>query len=288
MEYVEEAEVREISPEKERNNRIINAIAAYLISFVLITVFFYLITGFLAYKFYLHPKIYFFKIEFLSNFNEWTEERVIKTFSPAPIFYFLLGVALILLQRVYKKRPGIFKMVLLWFGIHALNTFIVHILLSPMELSTDLNFTMITSYLYWQDTSKLTMSVTSLTLIFLLGNIVAKPFVQLANTTQLIHKNESRFYFLFQVVFIPYLAGTLLSFFYFSGASSIIITTYAVTMFAVVFSIFIYAMKSKMIMVYRLPESVDINKKLLVGLILLLIFIKLSPLNTGIVLHHIK
>jgi hypothetical protein len=106
MEYVEEAEVRELSPEKERNNRIINAIAAYIFSYVLVTVFFYLITGFLAYKFYLHPKIYFFKIEFLSNFNEWTEERVIKTFSPAPIFYFLLGVEISLGPFRWEVRSG--------------------------------------------------------------------------------------------------------------------------------------------------------------------------------------
>lgn len=285
MEYVEEAIVTEISPEKERNNRIINACVAYLLAYVAVTVFFHLITGFLAYKFYLHPKIYYFKLEFLSNFDQWTEERVVKTFAPVPMFYILLGIVVLLLQRTFKKRPGIFKMVMLWVGIHALNTVIVHILLTPMELTTSLNFTMITSYYFWQDSSKIIFSVSSLFVIFLLGNFVAKPFVQLANTTQLIHKNESRIYFLFQIVLIPYLLGTALSFIYFSGAYSAINSTYAVTMFAIVFSIFIYSMKNKMIMVYRLPESVEINKKLLIILILSLIFIKLSPLNSGIVLE---
>ncbi|MFN4122305.1 MAG: hypothetical protein ACK4GL_03255, partial [Flavobacteriales bacterium] len=95
MEYVEQAEVREISPEKERNNRIINACVAYLIAYVTLSVLFHVITGFLAYKFYLHPKVYYFKIEFLSNFEQWTQERVNKTFAPAIILYTLVGVSIL-------------------------------------------------------------------------------------------------------------------------------------------------------------------------------------------------
>jgi hypothetical protein len=285
MEYVEEAEVRELSPEKERNNRIINACVAYLIAYVGLSVFFHFITGFLAYKFYLHPKLYYFKIEFLSNFEQWTIERVNKTFAPSLIIFTIIGVSMLLLQRTFKKRPGLFKMIMLWIGIHALNTVIVHVLLSPMEIKTSLNMTMLTSYQFWDDQSKLTLSVFSLFFPFIIGNYVAKPFVQLANTTQLIHKNISRITYLFQIVVIPFLLGTLVQFIYFAGSESVFNAAYAITMFTTVFSIFIYALRNKMIMVYRLPESPDINNKLLVGLILFMVILKLSPLNTGLVLY---
>lgn len=285
MEYVEQAEVREISPEKERNNRIINACVAYLIAYVTLSVLFHVITGFLAYKFYLHPKVYYFKIEFLSNFEQWTQERVNKTFAPAIILYTLVGVSILFLQRAFKKRPGLLKMIMLWIGIHSLNTVIAHALLTPMEIKTSLNFTMLTAYQYWEDQSKLTLSVFTLFFPFIIGNFVAKPFVQLANTTQLIHKNLNRITFLFQIVLIPYLLGTVIQFIYFAGSESVYNAAYAITLFVIVFSIFLYAMRNKMIMVYRLPERPEINNKLLIGLILFMIFLKLSPLNSGLVLH---
>jgi hypothetical protein len=110
---------------------------------------------------------------------------------------------------------------------------------------------------------------------------VAKPFIQLTNSTQNIHKNENKLIYLFQTVFLPWLICSGVSLIYFSDGSFILNLALVLTMFMVIISIFINAMKNRMIMIYKMPETGEIENKFLIVLSSVLIFMKIF-LNNGI------
>jgi hypothetical protein len=122
--------------------------------------------------------------------------------------------------------------------------------------------------------------VASIILIFI-GSLVAKSFVQITNSTQHIHKNENRLLYLFQIVFLPWLICSGVTMIYFGDGSFILNLASVTTMFIVVISIFINAMKNKMIMIYKMPETGEIENKFLIVLSSVLILMKIF-LNNGV------
>lgn len=277
-----------VSTVQERNNRIINSCLAYFASYALMYVLFHVVTALFAKRYNLFPKLYFFKVEFTNNYNLWQIQPVIKTFVSGPTFCFFVGVLALIGQRYYKKRPGIAKLFLLWLGVHFLNMFCTQLALLPIKNVGAQNLQasylgVVADYMFWTDVYKIIAAIISSLLLILIGGLVSKPFVQLTNSTQLIHKNENRVIFLFQIVFIPYILCSIVILFYFSDGLFILNLTTILTMFVIIISLFINALRNRMIMIYRMPETGEIENRFLIILVSILIITKLF-FNNGIMI----
>lgn len=286
LDFTEKLSTRGGSGEQERNNRIINSVIAYLAAFSIVYVSFNVVTALFAKRYQLFYKLFFFKVDFTQNYDLWTIESVLKTFIAGPVFCLLGGVIALLIQKLYRKRPGILKLFWLWLGIHYLNFFCAQVVLMPIKNtgSQGINASylgIVSDYLYWEDFSKLIASILATLALIFIGSLVSKPFIQITNSTQHIFKNESRIIYLFQTVLLPYLIGSAITLVYFSDGSFILNLAVIFSLFVVIVSVFINSMKSKMIMIYRLPESGLIENKFLIILASALILMKIL-LNNGI------
>jgi hypothetical protein len=139
----------------------------------------------------------------------------------------------------------------------------------------------VADYMYWEDFAKIIASIIATMALIFIGAITAKPLIQITNSTQHVFKNENRIVYLFQTVLLPYLICSGVVLIYFSDGSFILNLGLVFTMFVIVVSIFINAMKNKMIMIYRLPETGMIENKFLIILASTLILMKIF-LNNGI------
>ena len=286
LDFTEKLSTRGDSTEQERNNRIINSVIAYLAAFTIVYVSFNVVTALFAKRYQLFYKLFFFKVDFTQNYDLWTIESVLKTFISGPVFCLIGGVIALMIQKLYRKRPGILKVFWLWLGIHFLNFFCAQLVLMPIKNtgSQGINAShlgIVADYLFWEDFSKLIASILATLILLSIGSLAAKPFIQVTNSTQNIFKNESRIIYLFQTVLLPYLIGSAITIVYFSDGSFILNLALIFCLFVVIVSIFINAMKSKMIMIYRLPESGLIENKFLIVLASALILMKIL-LNNGI------
>ncbi len=286
LDFTERISSRGNAGEQERNNRIINSAIAYLAAFAIVYVSFNVVTALFAKRYQLFYKLFFFKVEFTQNYDLWTIESVLKTFISGPVFCLIAGVLSLFIQKIYRKRPGILKLFWLWLGVHFLNFFCAQMVLMPIKNtgSQGINASylgIVADYMYWEDFSKLIASIIASLVLILIGSVVSKPFVQITNSTQHVSKNENRIIYLFQTVFLPYAMGSAITLVYFSDGSFILNLALVFSLFVVIVSIFINALKNRMIMIYKLPETGLIENRFLIGLATVLILMKLL-LNNGI------
>lgn len=286
LDFTEKISSRHGSGEQERNNRIINSTIAYLAAFTISYVSFNIVTALFAKRYNLFYKLFFFKVDFTQNYDLWTIESVLKTFIAGPVFCLLAGTVALIIQKLYRKRPGIQKTFWLWLGVHYLNFFCAEMVLMPIKNtgSQGINASflgIVADYLYWEDFSKLIASIIATLLLIALGSIVSKSFIQITNSTQHVTKNENKIVYLFQTVLLPYIIGSSIALVYFSDGSFILNLALVFCLFVVIVSIFINSLKSRMIMIYRLPETGLIENKFLIGLASALILMKIL-LNNGI------
>jgi hypothetical protein len=286
LDFTERISSRGNAGEQERNNRIINSAIAYLAAFSIVYVSFNIVTALFGKRYQLFYKLFFFKVEFTQNYDLWTIESVLKTFISGPVFCLIAGILALVIQKLYRKRPGILKLFWLWLGVHYLNFFCAQMVLMPIKNtgSQGINASylgIVADYMYWEDFSKLIASILASLVLIFIGSIVSKPFVQITNSTQHVFKNENRIIYLFQTVFLPYVMGSAVTLVYFSDGSFILNLALVFSLFVVIVSIFINALKNRMIMIYKLPETGLIENRFLIGLATVLILMKLF-LNNGI------
>jgi len=284
MELIDDKETVKIIGASERNNKIINSTLASILSHTLVILIFNLITAYFAKRYNLFRKLYYFKVEFTKNLDSWQLFPVRMTFSMGPFMLLILGVICFIIQRQTRKKPGVMKFFWLWMGIHFLNYFVANAILMPMTLRPQEtpHLAVFATYMRWEDFTKLTLSIISSLLLILIGFLASKPFVQTSNSTSQVAKIDNRAFYLFQVVFIPFLISSFINYFIFIDNVKILNITSLICLFVVMLSIFINGLRNRMIMVYRFPEANEINKKLLIVLILLVLILKISPLNTGL------
>lgn len=284
MELIDDKETVKVVNANERNNKIINSTLASILSHTLVIFIFNLITAYFAKRYNLFRKLYYFKVEFAKNLDNWQLFPVRMTFSMGPLLLLVLGVLCFFIQRQARKKPGVMKFFWLWMGIHFINFFVANAILMPMALRPQEtpHLAVFATYMRWEDFTKLTLSIISSLLLIVVGAVAAKPFVQTSNSTSQVSKIENRTLYLFQIVFIPFLISSLVNYFIFINSPVILNITSLICLFVVVLSIFINGLRNKMIMVYRFPETSEINKRMLVTLIILVLIFKISPLNNGL------
>lgn len=287
IEFTERLHSKSDPRQNESTIKIVNSTIAFVASYALIYILFYFVTALFAKRNHLFVKFFFFKVEYTSDYNAWIPDPVVKTFISGPLFCIIVGISALIIQKFFKKKPGIFKLFLLWLGINGINFFCTQMALLPIKNvgKSDQyasHMGVVFDYLYLQnDLLKLVLSIVSLISLIIVGAVVAKPFIQITNSTRHVYKNEHRFVYLFQMVLLPYLIGSIIILIYFSDGEFIMNLTTIFSLFVLIVSVFINGLGSRMIMIYRFPEQIEIEKKFLIILSSLMILIKVF-FNDGI------
>jgi hypothetical protein len=285
LDFTEKLPTRVLTGDQERNNRIINSTIAFLASYTVVYVSFQFVTALFAKRYNLFYKLFFFKVEYTQNWDYWQIEPVLKTFLAGPIFCLFAGIICFVIQNAVRKKPGIIKFFWLWLGVNYLNFVGTQVILLPIKSGSEnlhaSNLGVVSTYLFWDDFTKIIFSIIASLLMIFVGFIASKPFIQTSNSTSFVYKNENKVVYLFHIVFLPYIIGSGITLVYFSDGYFILNITIILTLFITVISIFINSLKSRMIMIYRFPETNGIENRFLIFLASALILMKIF-FNNGI------
>jgi len=285
LDFTEKLPTRVLTGEQERNNRIINSTIAFLASYTIVYVSFQFVTALFAKRYNLFYKLFFFKVEYNQNWDYWQIEPVLKTFLAGPVFCLIAGIICFVIQNAVRKKPGIIKFFWLWLGVNYLNFVGTQVVLLPIKSGSEnihaSNLGVVSTYLFWDDFTKIIFSIIASLLMIFVGFLASKPFIQTSNSTSFVYKNENKVVYLFHIVFLPYIIGSGITLVYFSDGYFILNITIILTLFITVISIFINSLKSRMIMIYRFPETNGIENRFLIFLASALILMKIF-FNNGI------
>ncbi len=188
----------------------INSTIIYILCFLSLYIINQLVTIFIASNFGIKTTLYYYKIKFLLPKNSllWTYDTVVSIFSTGPFFCLFLGVLLIILFFLLKKKICLLSVFILWGYLQAFNFFFgafVDGLITNSGVGNAINMMNISF------NTKMVLSVAVLYIMVLIGSFSAKAFLVFSNPYYITTRSR-RFSFLFTTVFMPWLIGSALIF----------------------------------------------------------------------------
>lgn len=113
----------------------LNSVVVFITTYVLVYLFYWLISMFVASWYGLDSTLYFYDLKFNDHSNLWTRFNILMVTGIPPFLCLFLGI--FLYRSVFKKRRfvGLQKLFILWSSFHLFNHFLGHslLVLSPMK-----------------------------------------------------------------------------------------------------------------------------------------------------------
>lgn len=187
----------------------LNSLLFFLLSYFIVAFIEKLGMAFTAMHFDYQSVLYYYKVEYLVDSDDWYADSVKAIFASGPILSVIVAtLVLILYSKVYLE-DGVMKLLLLWGMIHGFNTILGGSLIGAI---TGKEFGYTIMYLYYSDTGKLVIALMVLLVMVVLGTFSVKFWIFSANSYFNFSKPAKRQLFIVSQVFIPFLIGNLLIF----------------------------------------------------------------------------
>ena len=151
--------------------------------------------------------IYYYKIEFLVDYDAWFADSIKTIFSAGPVIAFIIAVLSLIIYSLVYLESGILKTLLLWSILHGSNKIIGGTLIGNL---LGKGFGYVIMYLYYSDTGKLIMSLLMILAATVIGTVSTKYWIMSANSYYKFSKPNNRPLFILSQVFIPYVFGAFL------------------------------------------------------------------------------
>lgn len=187
----------------------LNSLVFFLLSYFLISFLEKLGMAFTAMHFDYKSVIYYYKLEYLVDNDDWYADAVKAIFASGPILMAIVATLLVILYSKIYLEDGLLKLLLLWGIFHAYNTFFGGSLIGAL---TGKEFGYVIMYMYYSDTGKLVIALFVILLMVVLGSASVKFWIFSANSYFNYSKTNNRPAFIISQVFIPYILGNLLIF----------------------------------------------------------------------------
>ena len=202
---------KRVSENKDKRNNFfiitLNSITYFFLSYLVIYVVSQLITVWVATSFDYKTIMYYYKIYYNIESDDWTADSVKILFSIMPLTGLLLGTVFIIIYSTFKDVPGKLKLFFLWGFVHGMVMFFGALLMGTL-LNKD--FGWVIAYLYYRDTGKMVFSIISIFALISIGAVISKSFLVSGNAYfNQIDKNNKK-YFLYAQVIFPAVIGTVL------------------------------------------------------------------------------
>jgi len=185
----------------------LNSLLFFLLSYFFISFFEKLGMSITALLFDYKSIIFYYKIEFLVDYDAWYADSVKAIFATGPIIAVLIGIlSLIIYSKVYLEN-GLLKILMFWAIFHGFNKIINGAFIGSM---LGQGFGYVIMYMYYSDTGKLIMAILMILFSVIVGSFGAKYWVMSANSYYNFSKTKDRPLFILSQVFLPFLIGNIL------------------------------------------------------------------------------
>jgi len=187
--------------------RIINSTLMYILSFILLYFIQDFVTSIMASLHGAKPVMYYTSYKF-SIKPSLDDASIFLVYLAGPIVCLLIGLFSLKTFNKIKMHRSLLKVLLLWFGVNGFLMFIGQFTLTLMFPEKHLSS--IFSHFKLDDDYKIVVFVISVALLIFFGIKLTKYFMYLLNTKYYLKHGSKRKQYIYQVVVLPYIIGSLL------------------------------------------------------------------------------
>lgn len=193
----------------KRDNLVItvNSTAAFLLSYFFIQILFQLATISASAIFDIPTTLFHNKIMFNVNPEAWTFDSVKVIFSAGNALLTILLIFFLVIFIKAVEMNGVLKLFFMWGFIHCLTMLVGSAVIGAFNFD---GFGIVMAYLYLQDTAKMIILFSGLTLIMGVAILMVRPMLFTANIYyNMIHEDKRLLFCRFQFLY-PYLVSVLI------------------------------------------------------------------------------
>jgi hypothetical protein len=185
----------------------LNSLFFFLMAYFIVAFIEKLGMAFTAMHFDYKSVIYYYKVEYLVDYDAWYADSVKAIFASGPILCTIIATLWVILYSKIYLEDGLLKLLLLWGIFHGFNSLLGGALIGALSGK---EFGYAIMYMYYSDTGKLVIALVMLLLMVVLGSSSVKFWIFSANSYFNFSKPGKRQLFIVSQVFIPYLLGNAL------------------------------------------------------------------------------
>jgi len=185
----------------------VNSLLFFLLSYFFIAFFDKLSMSITSLLFDYKTVIYYYKIEFLVDYDDWFADSVKAIFATGPIMGFLIAFLSLIMYSIVYLETGLLKNLLLWAIFHGVNRLVMGTLVGSM---IGKGFGYVVMYMYYSDTGKLIMSLLMIAISVIVGTVSTKYWIMSANSYYNYSKPNNRPLYIISQVLLPYILGNII------------------------------------------------------------------------------
>jgi hypothetical protein len=183
----------------------INSLFIFLLTYVLVYLFYWLTSMLVASWYGLDSTLYFYDLKFNDHSNIWNRFNILLVTGIPPFFCLFLGIFLYKVIFKIKRLVGLQKLFILWSSFHLFNHFFGAF---PAGVVTDEGFGYVAAWMYMNTAFKFMFSLISLFVLAVIGYYSAQYILETSDSQHRI-KQENRLAFILLQIALPWLIGTL-------------------------------------------------------------------------------
>jgi hypothetical protein len=184
----------------------VNSIFVFLITYVLVYLFYWLTSMLVASWYGLDSTLYFYDLRFNDHSNIWNRFNILLVTGIPPFFCLFLGLFLYRVLFKMRRFVGLQKLFILWSSFHLFNHFFGAF---PSGIITDEGFGYVAAWMYMNTAFKFMFSLISLFVLTVIGYYSAQNILETSDSMHRI-KPENRLAFILMQIALPWLIGTVI------------------------------------------------------------------------------
>ena len=186
----------------------LNSMSLFVLAYLTLYIAGELVTLYAAQTFEYKTILFYYKIYYNIDSDQWTPDAVKILYSIKPIAGLVLGTVAMIIFSSIRNDQQVFKLYFLWLFIHGMVMFFGSLLLGTL---LNQGFGWVIAYLYYRDTGKMVFSIISIFALVVTGTAVARSFLISGNAYfNFINRDNKRFLLLSQVL-LPAILGTVIT-----------------------------------------------------------------------------
>jgi actin-related protein len=186
----------------------LNSMSLFVLAYLVLYIAGEWITLYAAQTFEYKTIVFYYKIYYNIDSDQWTADAVKILFSIKPLTGLVLGTVALIIFSSIRNDNQVFKLFFLWLFIHGMVMFFGSLLIGTL-LSQ--GFGWVISYLYYKDTGKMVFSIISIFALVVTGTAVARSFLISGNAYFNYINRDNRKFLLLSQVLLPAVLGTVIT-----------------------------------------------------------------------------
>jgi hypothetical protein len=183
-----------------------NSTFVFLITYILVYLFYWLTCMLVASWYGLDSTLYFYDLKFNDHSTLWNRFNILLVTGIPPFFCLFLGIFLYRVLFKLKRFVGLQKLFILWGSFHLFNHFFGAL---PSGIITDEGFGYVAAWMYMNTAFKFMFSLISLFMLGAIGYYSSQYILETSDSMNRI-KPENRLSFILLQIALPWLIGTII------------------------------------------------------------------------------